>query len=175
MAIVDLSLPDGNGLDLIKQRYAWRPQMGIIVLSIHYDEWSAERALNCAALAYINKQTSAQKLPLGIRQVMKNKIFLKTELLEKIHKNPSRTLSSKNAIKIQILTDRELQVFETIGQGITTYSSLRINLITLQPHNHHDLPETELIRFVYSNNLIHDMWPFYVILGGRIFIMKSEH
>ncbi|MBA6293661.1 response regulator transcription factor [Colwellia sp. MB3u-70] len=82
--------------------------MGIIVLSMHYDELYAERALNCAALSYINKQASVQKLLLGIKQVMKNKIFLKTEILEKIRKNPSRTLSSKNAIKIQILTDREL-------------------------------------------------------------------
>jgi hypothetical protein len=88
---------------------------------------------------------------------MKNKIFLKAEILEKTRKNPSRRLTSKNAINIQILTDRELQVFETIGQGITTYSALRINIITLQPHNHHDSRETELIRFVYSNNLTHHM------------------
>ncbi|MFT6918141.1 MAG: hypothetical protein ACJA2G_000753 [Cognaticolwellia sp.] len=106
---------------------------------------------------------------------MKNKIFLKAEIIEKIRKNPSRTLSSKNAINIQILTDKELQVFEAIGQGITTYSALRINIITLHPHNNHNSWEIELIRFVCSNNLIHDMWPFYVILGGRIFIMKSEH
>jgi hypothetical protein len=126
-------------------------------------------------LSYINNQELAQKLLLSIRQVIKNKIFLKAEILEKIGKNPSRTLTSKNAINIQILTDRELQVFETIGQGITTYSALRINIITLQPHNHYDSRETELIRFVYSNNLTHHMWPFYVILGGRIIIMKSEH
>jgi len=133
------------------------------------------RAFNCAALGYINKQDSAYKLLLGIRQVMKNKIFVKAGILEKIGKNPSRRLTSKNAINIQILTDRELQVFEAIGQGITTYSALRINIITLQPHNHHDSRETELIRFVCSNNLTHHMWPFYVILGARIFIMKSEH
>ncbi|MBA6326752.1 hypothetical protein H4J46_02135 [Colwellia sp. MB02u-6] len=149
--------------------------MGIIVLSMHDDELYAERALNCTALSYINNQESAQKLLLGIKQVMKNKIFVKAELLEKTCKNPSRTITSKNAVNIQILTDRELQFFEAIGQGITTYSALRINIITLQRHNHHDSRETELICFVYSNNLTHYMWRFYVILGAKIFIMKSEH
>ena len=158
-----------------KHFYCWRPQMGIIVLSMHDDELYAERALNCAALSYINNQESAQKLLLGIIQVMKNKILLKQNFLKKNEKNPSRTLSSKNAIKIQILTDRKLQFFEVIGQGITTYSALRINIITLQRHNHQDSRETELICFVYSNNLTHDMWPIYVILGGRIITVKSEH
>ncbi|MBA6341758.1 response regulator transcription factor [Colwellia sp. MB02u-10] len=140
VAIVDLSLPDGNGLDLIKQLHAWRPQMGIIVLSMHDDELYAERALNCGALGYINKQDSAQKLLLGIRQVMKNKIFVKAEILEKIRKNPSRTITSKNAINIQMLTDRELQVFEAIGQGITTTKIaklLNVSVKTIESHRRH--------------------------------------
>jgi hypothetical protein len=131
--------------------------------------------LCCAVLSYINKQELAQKLLLGIKQVMKNKIFVKAELIERTCKNPSRTITSKNAINIQMLTDSELKFFEAIGQGITTDSAPRINITTLQPHNNHNSRETELIRFVCSNNLIHDIWLFYVILGGSIFIMKSEY
>jgi DNA-binding NarL/FixJ family response regulator len=65
VAIVDLLLPDGNGLNLIKKFYCWRPQMGIIVLSMHYDELYAERALNGAVIGYINKPDSAQNYSLA--------------------------------------------------------------------------------------------------------------
>lgn len=119
----------------IKHFYCWRPQIGIIVLSMHDNELYTARVLNCGALGYINKQDSAQKR----------------------RKNLSQTLTSKNAINIQMLTDRELQVFETIGQYITTYAALRINIITLQQHNNYDSRETELIFFVYGNNLTHYM------------------
>ena len=140
LAIVDLSLPDGSGLDLIKQLHNWDPGMHIIALSMHDDELYAERALNCGARGYINKQDSAHKLLVGIRQVMNNKIFVKPEITEKIRKKSSIKTTNKNVLSMDILTNRELQVFESIGQGISTKKTaqlLNVSIKTIESHRRH--------------------------------------
>jgi len=140
LVIVDLSLPDGNGLDLIKQLHSWHPKMHIIALSMHDDELYAERALNCGAQGYINKQDSAQKLLVGIREVMNNKIFIKPEIAEKIRQQSLVKITTKNAFSTDKLTNRELQVFENIGQGISTKQIaqlLNLSIKTIESHRRH--------------------------------------
>ncbi|MBA6263792.1 response regulator transcription factor [Colwellia sp. Bg11-12] len=137
VAIVDISLPDGNGLDLIKKLHYWKPQMQIIALSMHDDELYAERAINNGASGYINKQDSAQKLLLGIREVIKNQIFVKPEIAKNLQSH--HLLDEKNNILTK-LTDRELQVFESISKGMKTKdiaNNLKLSVKTIETHRRH--------------------------------------
>ncbi|MBA6304444.1 response regulator transcription factor [Colwellia sp. MB02u-14] len=142
VAIVDISLPDGNGLDLIKQFHYWKPQMQIIALSMHDDELYAERAINNGASGYINKQDSAQKLLLGIREVVKSQIFVKPEIAENLLNQQFQSnylLYDKNNILTK-LTDRELQVFDLISKGIKTKdiaNNLKLSVKTIETHRRH--------------------------------------
>lgn len=140
VAIIDISLPDGNGLDLIKQLHNWQPKMRIIALSMHDDELYAERALNNGASGYINKQDSAQKLLVGIRQVIKNKIFVSPKITKRLKQRESTNISSEKNSRILKLTDRELQVFSSIGEGMKTKDiakNLKLSIKTIETHRRH--------------------------------------
>ena len=155
VAIIDISLPDGNGLDLIKQLHHWQPKMRIIALSMHDDELYAERALNNGASGYINKQDSAQKLLIGIRQVINNKIFVSLEVAKRLKQHETNYVpSEKNSIILK-LTDRELQIFDLIGKGMKTKdiaNNLKLSIKTIETHRRHIKDKlsltsgTELVR-----------------------------
>ncbi|MFT5851721.1 MAG: DNA-binding NarL/FixJ family response regulator [Colwellia sp.] len=155
VAIIDISLPDGNGLDLIKQLHNWQPNMRIIALSMHDDELYAERALNNGASGYINKQDSAQKLLIGIRQVINNKIFVSPEVTKRLKQHePNQSSCEKNS-SILKLTNRELQVFDFIGRGLKTKdiaNNLKLSIKTIETHRRHIKDKlsltsgTELVR-----------------------------
>lgn len=155
VAIVDISLPDGNGLDLIKQLHSWQPQMRIIALSMHDDELYAERALNNGASGYINKQDSAQKLLVGIRQVINNKIFVNPEVAKRLKQREPNYIPCEKNSSILKLTNRELQVFDSIGKGMKTKDiakNLKLSIKTIETHRRHIKDKlsltsgTELVR-----------------------------
>lgn len=142
IAIIDISLPDGNGLDLIKQLHRWQPEMKIIALSMHDDELYAERAINNGASGYINKQDSAQKLLLGIRDVLNNKTFVKPEIAKHLHQQKQHSSHRQNDKDSTVLklTDRELQVFDLIGKGMKTKDiaeNLKLSIKTIETHRRH--------------------------------------
>jgi DNA-binding NarL/FixJ family response regulator len=155
VAIVDISLPDGNGLDLIKQLHLWHPEMHIIALSMHDDELYAERALNNGACGYVNKQDSAQKLLVGIRQVIKNKIYVSSEITQRLQQQQQHYELNENKSTIEKLSDRELQVFDFIGRGMKTRDiadKLKLSVKTIETHRRHIKDKlsltsgTELVR-----------------------------
>ena len=140
VAIVDISLPDGNGLDLIKQLHNWQPKMKILALSMHDDQLYAERAIKSGASGYINKQDSAQKLLMGIREVLSNKIFVTQEIAKRLQNNLSLHKKHTGNDHTLKLTDRELQVFDFIANGIKTSeiaSKLKLSSKTIETHRRH--------------------------------------
>ena len=140
VAIVDISLPDGDGLDLIKQLHSWKPHMQIIALSMHDDELYAERALNNGASGYINKQDSAQKLLVGIRQVIKHQIFVSPEVAKRLQLLQSNQVSIEKKNTLTKLTNREFQVFDSIGRGLKTKEiahKLKLSVKTIETHRRH--------------------------------------
>jgi DNA-binding NarL/FixJ family response regulator len=140
VAIVDISLPDGNGLDLIKQLHNWQPKMKILALSMHDDELYAERAIKSGASGYINKQDSAQKLLMGIREVINNKIFVTPEIAKRFQNGLSPHQKHTRNNDILKLTDRELQVFDFIANGMKTTeiaNKLKLSSKTIETHRRH--------------------------------------
>ena len=119
LAIVDLTLKRSNGLDLIKDLHVMHPKLLVLVLSMQDETLYAERVIRAGAHGYITKQEATRKILSAIREVLGGKVFLSPEISADIL---SRMLGkSKGAIRsLEVLSDRELQVFDLVGQGFGT-------------------------------------------------------
>jgi DNA-binding NarL/FixJ family response regulator len=119
LAIIDLSLRQGSGLDLVKEIKQAFPEVLMVVCSMHDEELYAPRALRAGARAYVHKQQSAQMLIHAIRQVLEGKIYLSQRMTEQLLERAAGLSSSVAVSPLEALSDRELQVFELIGEGLT--------------------------------------------------------
>jgi DNA-binding NarL/FixJ family response regulator len=119
LAIVDLTLKRSNGLDLIKDLRVMHPELLILVLSMQDENLYAERVIRAGAHGFITKQEATRKILDAIRQVMAGKVFLSEEISAEIL---SRMLGkTRGAVRsLDVLSDRELQVFGLVGEGFGT-------------------------------------------------------
>ena len=118
LVIVDLSLKDGHGLDLIKQVRDGNSVIRTLALSIHDASIFAERALQAGAAGYLNKCCANEELALAIRQVLAGRIYLSAVDSERLLRRVSQGETSTT--DVDKLSDRELAVFQRIGEGLTT-------------------------------------------------------
>jgi DNA-binding NarL/FixJ family response regulator len=118
LVIVDISLKSGNGTELVKQIHAQDESIKILVLSMHDESLFAERAVRAGAMGYLNKQQSREKILDAIRSILDGKVYLSESMTERML---SRSLgkAEEDRSPIETLSDRELQVFELIGHGLT--------------------------------------------------------
>lgn len=141
LAVVDLSLKNSNGLDLIRQIKTRFPDVKVLVSSMHDESLYAERVLHAGAMGYINKQLATDKVIEAIRQVHRGQIYLSAEMtsqiLHRLQGHPSETLEHP---AVQLLSDRELQVFELIGHALSTRqiaNRLQLSVKTIETHREH--------------------------------------
>lgn len=120
VAVVDISLKGSNGIELTKNIKARYPSVPVLVLSMHDESLYAERALRAGALGYIMKEEASEQVLVGIRRVLAGEIFLsermKTKMLQQMASGRTKTVASP----VELLTDRELEVFRLIGEGRST-------------------------------------------------------
>ncbi len=120
VVIVDLSLRSGNGIDLIKRIKALDSNARILVYSMHDEQVYAERALRAGAMGYVTKQKPARAILQGIRDVHRGKLHFSEELVQRVLERVAANEPMSQASAVDILSDRELEVFEMIGRGLTT-------------------------------------------------------
>jgi len=120
IAIVDLSLVNGWGLDLIRQLTLEAPETRIIVLSMHDEKLYAERAMRAGARGYVMKRETAKVIVAAIRQVLRGELYLSAGLQAMLARNFVSGGKSAVASPVATLSDRELEVFRLIGQGLPT-------------------------------------------------------
>jgi DNA-binding NarL/FixJ family response regulator len=121
VAIIDIALKSASGIDLIKRLKSRHENLLMIVWSMHSEDLYAERALRAGARGYINKEQATGKIIEAIRQVLGGKVYLSPALAEKLlqqHVGCAGQDSSRSPI--DTLSDRELEVFRLIGQGVRT-------------------------------------------------------
>lgn len=116
VAVVDISLPGINGLEVIKTLLARRPGLPILVVSLHDENVYAERALRAGARGYVMKRESADRVVEALRKVLEGKIYLSAAVSEKILARLAEVPKSGGS-PLDQLSDRELEVFELIGHG----------------------------------------------------------
>jgi DNA-binding NarL/FixJ family response regulator len=113
LVITDISLPDRNGLELIKDLRALVPSVEILVFSMHDETLYAERCLRAGAKGYLMKGEKTPMLFEAVEQVMAGKTYLSPRMSEQIIANLAGRRDVK--MKLEKLSDRELEVFELIG------------------------------------------------------------
>jgi DNA-binding NarL/FixJ family response regulator len=121
LAVVDISLKNGSGIDLIKRIKDRDDSVRMLVWSMHSESLYAERALRAGALGYINKDQATDKIVVAIRRVLAGKVYLSDAMAEKLLKRAVGGDREKPTYSpLEALADRELEVFRLIGQGVKT-------------------------------------------------------
>lgn len=117
LVTVDLSLKSGSGLDLIKSCHERHPAMRILVVSMHDESLHAESALGAGARGYIMKEEAIENILVAIRRVLEGKICLSENMLARCLERRLNSIPSKdNSSPTDLLTNRELQVLQFIGE-----------------------------------------------------------
>jgi DNA-binding NarL/FixJ family response regulator len=120
VAIVDLSLQDGSGLELVKEIKASFPDVIVLVCSLHEEAIFAPRALRAGARGYVHKQQPAKNIVAAIRRILQGGIYLSPAISERmLQEIVGSTVPAESSLAAS-LTDRELEVFELMGRGLTT-------------------------------------------------------
>jgi DNA-binding NarL/FixJ family response regulator len=137
LVLVDISLPDKNGLELIKDIRTLKPDLPILVVSMHDELIYAERVLRAGARGYIMKQEGGQKFLIAIRQVLAGKVFVSEKMSARILENFSGIQMESSSSPVQKLSDREFEVFQLIGHGVGTRDiagRLHLSVKTVEVH-----------------------------------------
>lgn len=120
LTVIDLSLSDGSGIELIKEIKARNENARMLVTSMHDESLFAERVLRAGAKGYVSKQEATTNLLDAIRQVLDGRVYLSSSMSDQmLHRMVAGNDVSEQS-PIDSLSDRELEVFEMIGQGLTT-------------------------------------------------------
>ena len=117
IAIVDISLANGSGIELIKNIRAGHPGGAALVLSMHDELLYAERALRAGAGGYIMKSEATQKVIEAIRAVQAGDIYVSAKVASLM---AQKFIGGKSGNTIEQLSDRELEVFQLLGRGHST-------------------------------------------------------
>jgi DNA-binding NarL/FixJ family response regulator len=120
LVLLDISLEGESGLELIKDICAVRPATRVLVLSMHDESLYAERALRAGARGYVMKKSGGEAVLQAIRTVLSGDIHVSKEMSAQVLARFSRRRPELRRSKIDMLTDREFEVFELIGRGNTS-------------------------------------------------------
>jgi DNA-binding NarL/FixJ family response regulator len=120
LVVIDISLKDGSGIELIKQIKAQNPSIKMLVSSMHEETLFSDRALHAGAKGYINKQETSDKIVDAIPAILAGKIYLSDNMTERMLHRAVYPEQTPVQSPVDSLTDRELEVFTLIGQGMST-------------------------------------------------------
>lgn len=137
LVLVDLTLRNSHGLDLIKDLRTRFPTLPTLVVSMHDESLHAERVLRAGARGYITKQEATTKVLLAIRTVLAGKVYLSQTLVAKLAKQFGGGAPSAGSLPVNRLTDQEMRVFEMIGQGFGTRQiaeQMRLQMSTVETY-----------------------------------------
>ncbi|MDX1501280.1 MAG: response regulator transcription factor [Thermoanaerobaculia bacterium] len=137
LVLVDLSLPDRSGLELVKELAALGSPPRMLVLSMLDEKLYARRALEAGASGYVHKEEAAGELLGAIRRVLAGEVYLSPEMTQLLLRRAVAEEGAESATGVEALTDRELEVFSLLGEGSTTREiarRLRRSVKTIESH-----------------------------------------
>jgi len=139
VAIVDLTLKDGSGLELVKDLKLRQPGLPVLVLSMHDETLYGERVLRAGARGYVMKDQAADKIVAALRRVLSGEVYLSDKMalrvLDRFAGKPAGAGSP-----VDLLSDREIEVFQLIGRGISTRQiaeKLHLSVKTVETYREH--------------------------------------
>lgn len=156
LAIVDISLPGVDGIEVLKSLKERFPELPTLVVSMHDESLFAERALRAGARGFVMKQEAVESILTAIRRVLAGQIYVSERIATRMLKKLVDGDARPSARTLDVLTDRELTIFRLIGQGYGTRQiaeQLHLSAKTVESHRAHikeklDLASgTELVRY----------------------------
>lgn len=140
LVIVDISLKETSGMELIKDIRVGYPEIMILALSMHDESLYAERALRAGAQGYIMKTEAIEKVIDAIRMILSGRIYVSEKMAGKLMHKLVGGGPDVGASAIERLSDRELEVFSLIGQGLGTRqiaNRLHLSIKTIETYRAH--------------------------------------
>ena len=160
VAVLDMTMPGRSGIELIKLVKAEKPQLRILVLSMHSEHQYAVRAVKAGASGYLTKESAADELVAAIRRIAAGGAYVTPETAERlVHDSSPRAGAAPHTL----LSDREFQVFQSIaaGKSITEIArQLALSVKTVSTHKTRILEkmklanQAELVRYAVENKLL---------------------
>jgi DNA-binding NarL/FixJ family response regulator len=160
VVVLDISLPDKSGLDILKQLKSQKPKLPVLVLSIYPEEQYAERVLKIGASGYLTKESAPEELITAIKKVSVGGKYITASLAEKLAFN----LDEKtDKLLYETLSDREFQVMCSISSGKTQKeiaAELSLSIKTISTYRYRILEKmrmksnAELTRYAMENKLV---------------------
>jgi DNA-binding NarL/FixJ family response regulator len=140
LAIIDISLSNWNGIELIKEIHGRYPQVLILVLTTHDEEIYAERSLRAGASGYVMKDKTAATMMSAIRRVLSGHIYTSDKLNDRLMHQFARSHQfggSNTASDTSQLSNREVQIFRLLGDGVRAREiakQLYLSVRTIESH-----------------------------------------
>lgn len=137
VVIVDISLEEGSGLDLIKDIHARQPKLPVLALSMHHEDLYAERALHAGALGYVMKREPAGAVLAALRKVLCGQTALSENMVSRLLCQRIQGDGPVLRSPAELLSDRELEVYRCLGEGHGTREiakKLRIAMSTVESY-----------------------------------------
>jgi len=137
VALVDISLKNESGLELVKNLESQFPLVALIVLSMHDEALYAERALRAGARGYVMKRESTKSVLASIRRVLEGGVYVSERVVNSMARRFSSSSKGAESSPVERLSDRELEIFRLLGQGRTTAQiaeDLHLSLKTVQAY-----------------------------------------
>jgi DNA-binding NarL/FixJ family response regulator len=162
LIILDLSLRESDGLELIKSVKALHPDLKILVVSMHDEKLYAERALRAGAVGYVQKQEAPETVLQAVRDVLAGKVYVSEVVSERLARALIPGEPRRKRTSLESLSDRELEVLSLMGEGLTTQQvAERLHLSVKTVHSHRErlklklgLQNTvELVRYAVEAKL----------------------
>jgi len=140
LVALDLSLSGGDGLELCKQLHDLYPDLPVLIISMHDESLYAERALRAGASGYVMKQAPQEQVMAAIRRTLAGETWLSEKMSAKLLRSMRGARSESDISPLERLTDRELEIFRMIGQGLSVKAiadALFLSPKTIEAHKEH--------------------------------------
>jgi len=137
VALIDISLENESGLELVKQLRSQFPQVALIILSMHDEGLYAERALRAGARGYVMKHETSKSVLASIRRVLGGGVYVSERVVNRMARRLTSSREPVASSPLERLSDRELEIFRLLGQGRTTSQiagDLNLSLKTVQAY-----------------------------------------
>jgi DNA-binding NarL/FixJ family response regulator len=137
VALIDISLKNESGLELVKNLENQSPLVALIVLSMHDEALYAERALRAGARGYVMKRESTKSVLTAIRRVLEGSVYVSERVVNSMARKLALSDKQSASSPVERLSDRELEIFRLLGQGRTTSQiagDLHLSLKTVQAY-----------------------------------------
>jgi len=167
VAVVDISLEGGcSGIELIKSIRAIHPEVVTVVLSMHDESLYAERVLRAGARGYVMKTEATKKIIPAIRHVMEGKLYVSDRFMAAM----AERLVERNAAgtsRVAQLSDREMEVFEMIGQGVETRQIAEAMHVSFKTIQSFSARIKEKLMLANATELVREAVLWQVANGGK--------